>query len=222
MTAAALVVMTDGRSDCIERSIPAALANLKGLDLAPLIISDDSGDRSYQAWLAETFPTATVLTTAERTGFAPAVRRAWAAAVATSAPWVFWLEDDFIVERPVDLAAIADVLAAHPHLTQMVLKRQPWWGNEVAVGGIIECDPGAYTDHDDGTHQWLEHTLGHWSNPHLVAREFLAAHRWPTGAWSESRFGQEVLVGGRASAFWGRRGDEPLVTHVGERRGTGY
>ncbi|QXC59334.1 glycosyltransferase [Aquihabitans sp. G128] len=222
MTAAALVVMTDGRRECIERSVPAALENLKGLDVGPLVICDDSGVPEYRAWLAETFPAATLVTSPDRTGYAEAVRRAWAAALDADTPWVFWLEDDFIVERPVDLAAMAEVLTSQPHLTQLVLKRQPWWGNEVAAGGIIECNPEAFRDRSDGTHQWVEHTEGHWSNPHLVAREFLATHEWPTGAWSESRFGAEVLVGGRASAFWGHSSDAPLVEHVGERRGTGY
>lgn len=222
MNAVALVVMTDGRADCIARSIPAALENLKGIEVAPVVICDDSGDPTYSTWLIETFPTARVLANPVRSGYADAVRRAWAAALDTEAPWVFWLEDDFVLQRPVDLAAMAHVLTGHPHLTQMVLKRQPWWGNEVAAGGIIECNPQAFTDRTDGTNTWVEHAEGHWSNPHLVSRKFLAAHEWPTGAWSESRFGQQVLVNGRRSAFWGHSSDEPLVEHIGERRGTGY
>ena len=223
MTSVALVVMTDGRRECIERSIPAALDNLKGHPITRRLICDDSGDLDYLAWLTENFPTFDLVTAWDRTGCAEAVRRAWMhAAACGDEQWVFWLEDDFIVERPVDLAAMAEVLTVEPQLSQMVLLRQAWFGNEVEAGGLIETDPSAYTDRCTAGHDWLEHRLGHWMNPHLVARSFLVDHEWPTGAWSEAAFSRQMRDEGRSSGFWGARGDAPLVTHVGERRGTGY
>lgn len=219
----ALVVPTNGRRDCIDQSIDLAYAKLAGLSITRLVISDDSGCSKYQAWLAQRWPNAELVTTPAPTGFAPAMRRAQHAAIDGPEPWVFWLEDDFLIPEPVDLDAMADVLTAHPHLTQMVLKRQAWYGNEVAAGGIVEVDPAAYLEvTDDAGNVWLEHQLGHWLNPHLVARSFLAEHRWPTGAWSESRFGRQVLTGDRRSAFWGARTDPPRTIHIGERSGFGY
>lgn len=222
MTSVALIVLTDGRQECIERSIPAALENLVGLPIARKVICDDSGDREYGSWLAAAFPDFDIVASGQRSGYAAAVRRAWSQALSGDEPWVFWLEDDFITERPVDLSAIASVMDANPQLTQMVLMRQPWYGNEVAAGGIIQCCPEEFTDRYTDGYPWVEHTRGYWSNPHLVRREFLAQHEWPTGSWSESKFSRQVIRGGKTSGYWGARTDAPLVTHVGERRGTGY
>jgi hypothetical protein len=217
-----LVVITDGRRDCIGRSLPAALENLKGLPIARMIICDDSADIEYQAWLRLTFPDAELVTAGKRGGFAKAVRRGWDVALGSGQPWVFWLEDDFVINEPVDLAAIATVMTERPYLTQVVLRRQPWFPKELEAGGIIEMDPGAYTDHVDGAAQWVEHQLGHWTNPGLLRRSFLAAHTWPDCKGSEARFGREVMKGEARSAFWGARTDPPAVTHIGERHGTGY
>lgn len=218
----ALVVITDGRRDCIERSVPAALENLKGLDVVRTIICDDSGDIEYRAWLQWRFPDAEIHHGRRRGGFAKAVRRGWDLAIGTGLPWVFWLEDDFIIDQPIDLAAMADVMTSHPHLTQIVLRRQPWFPKEIKAGGIIEMNPGAYTDHADGEVQWVEHQLGHWTNPHLVSRRFLTEHTWPDCPDSEAKFSRQVMTGERRSAFWGARTDPPTVEHVGERHGTGY
>jgi glycosyltransferase involved in cell wall biosynthesis len=221
--AAVLVVVTDGRRECIERTVPAALANLKGLNVRRTIISDDSGDIEYAAWLRWKFDgVAEVVSSPKRSGYAKAVQRAWDLALGAGMPWVFWLEDDFVIDQPVDLAAMAEVMDANEHLTQIVLRRQPWFPPEVAAGGIIDMNPGAYTTRRDGGSVWEEHQLGHWTNPMLMRRTFLAAHTWPDGAGSEARFSRQVMTGTARSAFWGHRDDPPTVDHVGERRGTGY
>ena len=219
--AVTLAVLTDGRRDCVEKSIPAALRNLQGLPITHIIVSDDSGDPEYAAWLRRWVPGAEILTSPRRTGFAENVRRTWEAALGTGTPWVFWLEDDFEVLEPVDIRRMADVLTHEPHLTQMVLKRQPWFPNEVAAGDLIAV-------HDDAVQkeswrgEWVEHAKGHWTNPHLVSRRFLAEHEWPRGAASEATFARQVMRGDRRSAFWGLVSDAPLVHHMGERKGRGY
>lgn len=220
--AGVLVVITDGRRDCIEQSLPAALVNLKGIDLGHTVICDDSGDLEYQSWLRWRFPGVDVVAGGKRGGFAKAVRRAWETALGYGQPWVFWLEDDFIIPEPVDLGAMATVMEANPHLTQIVLKRQAWFPDELDAGGVIETNPDAYTDCSDGVNRWTEHQLGHWTNPMLMHRSFLAAHTWPDCAGSEARFSRQVMTGAARSAFWGHRSDPPLVDHVGVRHGTGY
>lgn len=219
--AVTLVVLTHGRRDCISKTIPAALANLQGLPVTHIIVSDDSGDVEYGCWLRRWVPGAEVISSSKSTGFAGNVRRAWDAALGTGTPWIFWLEDDFEILQPIPLDSMSGVMLAHPHLTQMLLKRQPWFPNEVEAGDLIAVHPDAEQAEWDGLH-WVEHAKGHWTNPHLVRREFLAEHTWPTGGGSEAVFGRQVMRGGRKSAFWGKIGDPPLVNHMGERTGHGY
>lgn len=218
-----LVVVTDGRRSCIERTLPAAWENLKGLELARTVICDDSADIEHHAWLRLKFPDAELVAGRRRGGFAKAVRRAWDVALGSGQPWVLWLEDDFVIPQPVDLGAMATVMAARPNLTQILLRRQAWFPAEIKAGGIIEQHPEAYSDETDGTNHWCEHQLGFWTGgPFLVRRNFLAEHTWPDCPRSEHRFGQQVMRGDLRSAFWGKRTDPPAVEHIGERSGTGY
>lgn len=213
-----LLIMTDGRRNCISRSHSAAYVNLQGLERTNVIIHDDSGDIDYQAWLRLKFPYAELICSNKRLGYAKAVRRAWNAALGTGTPWVFWLEDDMIIKRPVDLDRVAATMDKNPQLTQMVLLRQPWFPREVEAGGVIETHPNAHIQRKN----FVEHRRGHWMNPHLVRRSFLAGFEWPDSLHSEARFAKVAMADGRSSAYWGNIGDEPIVEHIGERRGTNY
>lgn len=212
-----LVVVTDGRRECIGRTLPIALNRLKGLPVVRTVICDDSGDIEYQAWLRLRFPDAELHCGGKRLGFAGNVRRAWDAALGSGQPWTFWLEDDFILDRDVDLAAMAAVLTDHPTVAQMALRRQPWFQAELDAGGIIERNPTGYTDRAG----WLEHREFWTTNPHLIHRDTLAQHEWPNRPHSEAMFAKEILRD-RSSGYWGSRTDAPWVTHIGERGGTGY
>lgn len=211
-----LVVVTHGRRQCISETIPSAEANLTG-PIVRRFISDDSGDIEYQAWLRVQFP-GYELVTGKPVGLAGNVIRARNAVIGSGQQWVFWLEDDFTFNRPVDLVAMRDLLVARPHLTQMALRRQAWFPDELAVGGFIEQHPDDYTDFDG----WMEHRRFFTLNPHLTSRQFLIDHPWPTGSHSEAVFGRRVLTGTRTAGYWGSRHDEPWVHHFGERTGKGY
>lgn len=212
-----LIVVTHGRRDCIARSIPSALANLRGLPITRRVITDDSGDIEYQAWLRLTFPDFEVVH-GKPGGFAANVIRGRKAAIASGQRWVFWLEDDFTFDRPVPLGQMAATLDADPTLTQMALRRQAWFPAELEVGGFVEQNPDAYTDTPWG----MRHGLFFTTNPHLVSRSFLIENEWPKRAGSEMAFSRQVLTDGRASGYWGPRTAEPWVQHFGERTGSGY
>lgn len=212
-----LVVLTHGRRDCIIKTIPSAEQNLKGLPIARRIISDDSGNVEYQAWLRVTFPDYDLVCHGKPGGFAANVIRGRTAAIASGHPWVFWLEDDFTFNRPVDLNEMATALTDNPKIVQMALRRQAWFPVEVAAGGVVERFPDKYVDKEN----WLEHRLFFTTNPHLVSREFLILNDWPKTNGSEAAFSRKVLTQG-VSGYWGKRTDEPWVNHFGERTGTGY
>ena len=66
-----LVVMTDGRRNCLTRSIES-MTNLSG-PISVRMIHDDSGDVDYTEWLWDTFGDRwTIHSTDHRSGFAGA------------------------------------------------------------------------------------------------------------------------------------------------------
>lgn len=217
------VVLTDGRRECITRSV-ASLEHLRG-PVSVRMIHDDSGDPAYAAWLWDRFPGWVVHSTPERSGFAGAVRsaRQWLARYDRN-PYVWWHEDDFVITRTVDLPAMCDVLSDDINLVQLALRRQPWNDSERAAGGIVEQHPDAYYEIRDSGRAWLEHRRFYTTNPHLTRRGVLTDTDWPTGAESEGRYGLALFANPRLRAgFWGARDSGEWCEHIGHTRaGTGY
>lgn len=219
-----LLVITDGRRDCISRAIPSALDSLNG-SVSRHLIYDDSGDDHYRAWLLDSFPQFEVFShPMGRQGFGGAIRAAWTHLHDVLEPYIFHLEDDFEFNRPVDLGAMASVLAANPHLVQLALRRQPWNDEERAAGGIVEQHPDDYWDRTDGEHHWLEHRRFFTTNPCLYRSSLIWKHPWPKGNNSEGRFTIDLCRSPKVRfGFWGARDSGEWVTHIGtERVGVGY
>lgn len=227
----ALLVMTDGRDDCLART----LASFDEMVTGPVtrrIIHDDSGKPGHAAWLAATYPTYTIVATPGRSGFGGAIRSAWTAVgdLDVEEQWIFHLEDDFLFRQHVDLADMARVLYDSPWLVQLALRRQPWNDAERAAGGIIEQHPDDYTERSVFGHNWLEHRRCFTTNPCMYRRS-LCGWTWPEGAHSEGVFTHTLLDVGSPEVFgpavrfgyWGARDSGEWVEHIGlERVGTGY
>lgn len=225
----ALLVMTDGREECISRTVPAFLDQFDRPDLiSELVIHDDSGEPEYAAWLRRQFEPRgfEIVSTAGRSGFGGAIRSAWQHLREHShARFVFHLEDDFVPRRPVPLADMMSVLLARPELVQLALRRQPWNADEAKAGGIVEQHPDAYTDRtDDRGREWIEHRLFFTTNPSLYRMALVLDTEWPTGEQSEGRFSHELLTDDALRfAFYGARSSGEWVEHIGAQRvGTGY
>lgn len=221
----ALVVVTDGRRECISRAIPSALDNLRG-PISELVIVDDSANDEYFWWLTRTFTDFDIVTGPTRLGFGGNIQRAWSYLRENSrAKHLFITEDDFLFLRPVRLADMASVCDSNPNVCQLVLKRQPWNAQEKVAGGIIEQHPEDYTQRTDGRHSWVEHRRFFSTNPYLTRRSLILNHDWPSTPESEGHFTHELLAKypDIRFAFWGNRDDTPWVEHVGHTRvGTGY
>lgn len=217
-----LLVVTDGRRDCILQTIPSAMENLAG-PITHRVIYDDSADPANHQWLRRTFPDFTVIHHPKRQGFGGAISAAWRHLQSRHERYVFHLEDDFTFNRPVDLSAMVKVLDKRPQLVQLALRRQPWNDQERSAGGIVEQHPEAYVACHDGEHDWLEQRLFYTTNPSLYRRS-LCYRAWPEGANSEGRFSHELMQDpGLRFGYWGTRESGEWVTHVGrERVGTGY
>jgi len=222
-----LLVITDGRRECMELTMAAAEELLDGT-INRVLIVNDSADHDYAEWLDAMYPSADRIHHPVRRGFGGAIQSGWDNLGDTD--WVFHLEDDFVLERPVKLLDMVATLAGQPHLVQMALRRQAWNDEERAAGGIIERYPAEYAAKAGTRSCWLEHRLFFTTNPSLYPRS-LARLGWPTGEQSEGRFSIRLLREGMPGvepaalrfAFWGARTDPPLVHHIGnERVGTGY
>lgn len=223
----AVLLMTDGRGHLLERTVRAFEAHTAAAPVSERWVHDDSGDPEYARWLREHLPEWRIVSTPGRSGFGGAVRNAWEQLRrASRAPFVFHLEDDFVLTRPVDLTRMAWVLDRHPHVVQLALRRQPWNDHERAAGGIVEQHPDSYAEVvDEHTASvWLEHRLFFTPNPSLYRRTLLLDTDWPSGRQSEGRYSHQLL--GDESlrfAFWGSRESGEWCEHIGtERVGLGY
>lgn len=219
--------MTDGRQNCIEQAIPAAEANLSGA-VTRRIIHDDSADPDYRDWLTGRFgDTFEIIGGHVRQGFGGAIRSAWEHLLvgedSHSERFVFHLEDDFVLERHVDLDAMTEALDRFPHVAQLALRRQPWNDEERAAGGIVESHPDDYQERSVWPCSWLEHRRFFTTNPGLY-RLSLCRHGWPEGEHSEGVFTHQLLRDPALRfAFWGSRDSGEWCTHIGsERVGVGY
>ena len=223
-----LLVMTDGRLDCIDQAIPSALEHLQGW-ITRRIIHDDSGDPDYRSWLRRRFFGFEVIYhPAGRQGFGGAYRNAWRYLTQCHEPYVFSTEDDFTFNRDVDLREMVGVLEGRPHVAQLALRRQPWNEEERAAGGIVEQHPHDFIDRDYWLHgrwpvEYLEHRRFWTTNPSLFRRS-LCSREWPEAEHSEGVFTHQLLADPDLRfAFWGARDSGEWVTHIGnERVGTGY
>jgi hypothetical protein len=227
MTNTLLTVLTNGRDD-IFHTLPHAVDQLKG-DFNARIIVDDSGMEHFRTKLHSSFPDFVVIPTGHHDGgglgFNIAMRTVMRAVAEFSPDVVFHLEDDFVLEREVDVAAMSSLLLDR-NLLQVALLRQPWFGNEVNAGGVLEArEAQGATFHSmhDGVHDWTEHRDHMTLNP-CVMPGWVGRRGWPQGTWSESRWGRELFEDypTLSAAYWGDRSEGPWVTHVGERSGFDY
>lgn len=226
----ALLVMTDGRFDLLDRTLQSLDRLLVG-PVDELIINCDTGDPDDGAYLRDRYRDWTVCAGDRRRGYSGAMRHAWHALRAgTRASHVVHWEDDFTLLQPFDLAAAIAVLDRHPHVAQMALRRQAWYPNELDAGGILEAHPGSFTETRDGEQVWLEHRRWFTTNPCIYRRSLLRVG-WPNCEGSEDMFTRCLLAGGTPEAkaedvrfgYWGAADSGVWVEHTGaQRAGTGY
>lgn len=215
-----LLVLTDGRADCLERTLDAASIALPDVDDRVLV--NDCPDPSYGRWITQRWPEYRQVPPQRRKrGFHGAIAAGWSE-IGPGEGFVFHLEDDFLLDQPVPLEQMGRLLDRYVHLAQVCLVRQAWNQTERAAGGIVAANPDAYTDrHDPGIGDWLEHRVCFSTNPCLYRRSLLTIG-WPQVRHSEGVFTHQLLERGWSFAYWGPRGAQQ-VTHIGDTRtGVGY
>lgn len=206
-----LGILTDGRADYLAEAMDT-IDRLGTFD--ERFIVDDSGDDNYTTWLKNSYKGVKVYPNPTRRGLAGAVQSVWTHALAAGADYLFHMEDDFLISTRIDVDAMARTLAGEPDVAQMLLKRQPIVGSEVAAGDIL------------GGMQPIEPHVG-WVtqqsifslNPCVIPRWVLELS-WPAG--NEAEMTSILLARGARFGVWGDPGSPPLVHHIGESRSSGW
>lgn len=217
----ALVVFTDGRRQCIERTIRSLAANLSG-PISRFVIINDEPVPTYCRWLDERYPEWEIHHTPTRRGFAGTYGYGWQVAASLDVDYVCSWEDDFVLTEPVNLDHLCRVLDVSPHLDQMALLRQAWNQKEIDAGGVIEANPEAFTEVTVAGRTWIEQALFFTTNPSVYRRE-LCEQGWPQVEHSEGIFTASRRKVGQKFAYWGKLADAPRLEHIGtERMGVGY
>ena len=213
----ALVVVTDGRAEYLERSVASLRLSLSSWPAHRYIV-DDSGDAGYAAHLGIEYASQfTVVHHGQREGFVEAVADAWRTAIRDpTVEYVFHAEDDFTYNEPVDLERMVLILDANPHLAQLALKRQPVNHDERTAGDITRVFPGEWQQHPTYT----EYTRNFTTNPCLIPRRViqLVLRGCETAEMAMTWFLREH---GYTFGYVGDIDDAPRVHHIGEHRARG-
>jgi hypothetical protein len=216
-----LMVITDGRADCLARTLASADNHLKG-PITDRVIVNDSLDPAYQRWLKGQYGYRYRIIGPEldKRGFGGAIQAGWDAVI--RGDYIAHLEDDFLFNRDVNLTEFMWVLEQWPTVAQVACLRQPWNDEERRAGGIVECHPGDYIEWSSDSMRWLTHLRCFTTNPCLYRRS-LTVRGWPQVEHSEGIFTHQLVNDGLMFAYWGSKGDPPLVHHIGDKRvGCGY
>lgn len=201
--------LTNGTRDTLAKTVESADRMLSGPIGRKVIVADRCAP-VFDGW-----------DTVKVNGgsYMKATAKAYDVALGSGQPWIFFTEDDFTFDRPVDLSQLQTVMGREPRLAQMVLLRQAWYPEELEAGGLIQARQalGQHFRQRDG---WVEHAAFWAQNPMLTTRDFMAAHPWPQRTGSENRFYRGIVDHDPWTVFgmWGQIGDPPLVTHIGVER----
>lgn len=215
-----VVLLTNGRRSTLAQTVRSAEQNLKG-PIGRRVVAFDVRDPSQRrARLPTELFEGWDLTKIQGGTYCRAMQKATEVAIGSGQPWVFWLEDDFVFNQPVDLGAMQDLMVANPRMAQLSLLRQAWYQHEVDAGGIIAANPSLF----EQRRGWVAHRAYWTQNPMLTPRRVLSSHPWPNAPHCEAGFGDLVFKDGTMlGGILGEIDDGPRVTHVGQKRaGRGY
>ena len=216
-----VMVLTDGRKACLERTLESLEAHLVG-EISNRLIIDDSMDPRYRDWLYDTYHDNgpyRVYSFDRKRGFAGAIQSGWDHCYAIGNDYIWHQEDDFVLLDDIVLPEMVAVLDATPRLAQLALLRQAWAPAEIEAGGVIQLHPHSYRQ----TAHYTLHRNFFTTNPSLY-RISLINLGWPQQELSERRFTEMCLEQGLHFGFWQTGLDDaPKVNHIGvDRVGIGY
>lgn len=224
------IIISDGRREYFEQTAKSVFGwhnpdpGYMQPDVQGTIISDDSQNPEFGEWLDSEFKGSEYIIRHHpaKLGMCAAVDDAWSCI--PDCDYVQHLEEDFILERKINLEELAYVLQRAHWLSQIWIMRQPWYAAEREAGGIYQHRIPAYwgvrsiNGPDGWPLYWTEYNGGRfWTqNPCLYPKWLVKRKlRYPLGPWCEEQMAQWTYDQGLKSAFWGRPDEQPHAKHIG-------
>lgn len=209
-------VLTCPGRDTLEQTIASLDEQLDG-PVGRKIICVDAEEVPF-----DPFPGWEAIPMGASQGYATAMRRCQQVEMGSGQPWVLHVEDDVLLNGPLDVREMQRVMERNPDLAQLSLKRQPVHEEELEVGDMLKWRRPESFDLRDGV---VAHRAFWAATISLTRRRFLAEHPWPMEGDSERRFGNRLFR--QNPRLWagvlGALDDPPRITHIGKvRAGHGY
>lgn len=209
-------VLTCPGRDTLEQTI-ASLDELLEGPVGRKIICVDAEEVPF-----DPFPGWEAIPMGRSEGYAHAMRRCQQVEMGSGQAFVLHVEDDVLLNQPLDLREMQRVMEKNPDLAQVSLKRQPWHEEELEAGDMLGWRSPDSFDVRDGV---VAHRSFWAATISLTRRRFLAEHSWPLEGDSERRFGNRLFRENPrlCAGILGGLEDAPRITHVGKvRAGSGY
>lgn len=206
------------RSEYLRKALASFSARVSGPIVQRVIFSDWANQRELDEIASER---GFYVVGGGHRGYTDSMRAMWSyISRKARGEYVFLIEDDFVYEQDINLAALVRVLDANSHLAQVALLRDAFYASEREKGGILGWPLEQFTPKRSNEHSWLEHDLFFTANPALFRRS-LANVPWPRTPSSERVFGDRLTRSGQRYAFWGDGQNQ--IRHIGEvRAGASY
>ena len=218
MRKVAMFVVTDGRLDCLTRTLESFHEKCD-YDFMDKFIVNDSVDEQFRkdvSLLADKYGFYLINHEVKR-GFAGVYNTAWSN-IEHYVDYVFSTEDDFLFNEKIDIDNMIDILNYNRNLIQVSLKRQAWGEAEVQAGGFVEQFPDLYENKEHNGLQWCEHRVFYTTNPSLTPR-FVFERGWAMCEKSEHVMSNILFDNPNfKSSMLGHKFDAPKVFHIGENR----
>jgi len=226
------IIVSDGRKEYFEQT----MRSFFGFDatdhhgwMTPTvqgtIISDDSQNPEFAEWLDTMFkgyPNLLIGHHPSKIGLCASIDWAWKQ-VPPEVEFIQHLEEDFILEKAVDLEQLAYCLNHAHWLSQIWLMRGPWYKAEHEAGSIYNHRAPKFWEVRSINHwdtgwpmYWTQYNAGpFWTqNPCLYSTR-LIKHGYHAGPYCEEAMAHWAWDHGMKTAFWGRPDETPFTKHIG-------
>jgi hypothetical protein len=223
-------ILGNGRKGYLERTIASWESNLIG-DVDHKIIFDDSGDAKYVDWLKKTFGSRfKIVPVGEKSvGQTAALGFIFKYIKELDVDYVLQLEEDWMLNRPLDISRIATVLRDNPNILQMRIPRVVWY----APYHVADLHHGSsllqYLNHprtkanfrendQDSWYEWRGNFYFWSHNPSVFSKKILDEnYGFISEPNHEQAFGVLLLktYPNGSSGFWARNPYDAYVNHIG-------
>jgi len=225
-------ILGNGRKGYLERTIASWEANLIG-DVEHKIIFDDSGDAKYVDWLKRSFGDRfkIVQVGEDPVGHTAALGFIFKYIKELDVDYVLQLEEDWMLNRALDISRIATVLHNDPNILQMRIPRVVWYApyhlGDIEAGSQLLHQtklPRTKTKlRENGQDSWYEWRgdFYFWThNPSVFNSKILdESYGSITGDYHEHAFGKLLMkkYPKGSSGFWAKNPYDAYINHIGIR-----